>query len=215
LRHEPIVEDMKRKEAADAVQPEVKDGLREKRKRQLRRELSEQGLKLFTQKGFEETTIDEIVDPLAVSKRTFFRYFATKEDLVFAWYEELTGELVRALEARPKAEAPFESVCETLLSLLHYYDENPKWALTMTRLAKATPALVGKSFEKRSIWERELAKVLGKRLPNAPTRELTARVTVAAALAAFTCGMDEWTDSRGKADVRTCLNRAFSIVRNV
>ncbi len=202
-------------EAADGARVEVKEGLREKRKRQLKSELSRQAIQLFTQKGFEETTIDDIVDPLTVSKRTFFRYFATKEDLVFAWYEELTGELVRALEARPKAEPPFESVCETLLSLLHYYDENPKWALTMTRLAKATPALVGKSFEKRSIWERELAKVLAKRLPHAPTRALTARVTVAAALAAFTCGIDEWTDSRGKANVRTCLDRAFSIVRSV
>jgi AcrR family transcriptional regulator len=206
------------KETADAVQaevPGVKEGLRERRKRQLKSELSRQAIQLFTQKGFEETTIDEIVDPLAVSKRTLFRYFATKEDLVFAWYEELTDELVRALEARPKAEAPFESVCETLLSLLHYYDENPKWALAMTRLAKATPALVGKSFEKRSIWERELAKALAKRLPHAPTRELTARVTVAAALAAFTCAIDEWTDSRGKANIRAVLDRAFSIVRNV
>ena len=201
--------------SADAAQAEPKEGLREKRKRQLRSELSRHAIQLFTQKGFEETTIDEIVDPLAVSKRTFFRYFATKEDLVFAWYEELTGELVRALEARPKGEPPFESVCETLLSLLHYYDENPKWALTMTRLAKATPALVGKSFEKRSIWERELAKVLAKRLPNTPTRDLTARVTVAAALAAFTCGIDEWTDSRGKANIRACLDRAFAVVRNV
>jgi AcrR family transcriptional regulator len=207
---------MKRDEAgADTAAAEVKEGLREKRKRQLRSELSRQAIQLFTQKGFEETTIDEIVDPLAVSKRTFFRYFATKEDLVFAWYEELTSELVRALEARPKGETPFESVCETLLSLLHYYDENPKWALTMTRLAKATPALVGKSFEKRSIWERELAKVLAKRLPNTPTRDVTARVTVAAALAAFTCGIDEWTDSRGKANVRACLDRAFAVVRNV
>jgi AcrR family transcriptional regulator len=207
---------MKRdKDAAEAAQAEVKEGLREKRKRQLKSELSRQAIRLFTQKGFEETTIDDIVDPLAVSKRTLFRYFATKEDLVFAWYEELTDELVRALEARPKAEAPFESVCETLRSLLHYYDENPKWALAMTRLAKATPALVGKSFEKRSIWERELAKVLAKRSPSAPTRDLTARVTVAAALAAFTCGIDEWTDSRGKANVRACLDRAFSIVRNL
>jgi len=207
---------MKRGEEAPQAGPaEVKEGLREKRKRQLKRELSQHAIQLFTQKGFEETTIDEIVDPLAVSKRTFFRYFATKEDLVFAWYEELTGELVRALEARPKAEAPFESVCEALLSLLHYYDENPKWALTMTRLAKATPTLVGKSFEKRSIWERELAKALGKRLPNAPARELTARVTVAAALAAFTCGIDEWTDSRGKANIRACLDRAFSVVRSL
>lgn len=180
-----------------------------------RSELSRHAIQLFTQKGFEETTIDEIVDPLAVSKRTFFRHFATKEDLVFGWYEELTDELVRALEARPKGETPFESVCETLLSLLHYYDENPKWALTMSRLAKATPALVGKSYEKRSIWEGELAKVLARRLPNTPTKDLTARVTVAAALAAFTCGIDEWTDSRGKANVRACLDRAFAVVRNV
>src|ERR1700759_2096580 len=122
--------------SAGAARTELKEGLREKRKRQLKSELSRQAIQLFTQKGFEETTIDEIVDPLAVSKRTFFRYFATKEDLVFAWYEEPRDGLVRRREARPRAEARFESVCETLLSLLHYYDENPKWALTMTRLAK-------------------------------------------------------------------------------
>jgi len=202
-------------EAIETAQAEVKEeGLRERRKRQLKSELSRQAIQLFTQKGFEETTIDDIVEPLAVSKRTLFRYFATKEDLVFAWYEELTGELVRALEARPRAEAPFESVCQTLRSLLHYYDENPKWALMMTQLAKATPALVGKSLEKRSLWERELARALAKRLPSAPTRELTARVTVAAALAAFTSGIDEWTESRGKANIRACLDRAFAIVRN-
>src|SRR5262245_16678116 len=124
---------MKRTEPVGVALAEAKGGLRERQKRQLKSELSRQAIQLFTAKGFEETTIDEIVDPLAVSKRTLFRYFATKEDLVFAWYEELTGELVATLEARPKGEAPFESVCETLLSLLHYYDENPKWALAMTR----------------------------------------------------------------------------------
>jgi len=56
--------------------------------------------------------------------------------------------------------------------------------------------------------------VLAKRLPPGPTRDLTARVTVAAALAAFTCGIDEWTEARGKADIRGCLDRAFSVVRN-
>ena len=56
--------------------------------------------------------------------------------------------------------------------------------------------------------------MLAKRLPPGPTRDLTARVTVAAALAAFTCGIDEWTEARGKADIRGCLDRAFSVVRN-
>jgi len=191
------------------------EGLREKRKRQLKSELSRQAIQQFIKKGFVETTIDEIVEPLGVSKRTLFRHFATKEDLLFAWYEELTTELIEALRARPKGEPPFESVCEALRTLLHFYDADAKWALAMVRLSKATPSLLGKSFEKRSIWERELTKVLRVRLAGGAGRALEARVVVAAALAAFTCGIDEWAESQGKANIRTCIDRAFSAVRQI
>lgn len=190
-------------------------GLRERRKRQLKGDLSRQAIALFSKKGFAETTIDDIVAPLGVSKRTLFRYFATKEDLLFAWYEELTGDLVAALEARPADEQPFDSVCEALRSLLHLYDADPKWALAMTKLAKATPALLGKSFEKRIIWEHALTKALRGRLPARATRDLEARLTVSVALVAFTCGIDEWTASGGKLNIRTCLDRAFTLVRDI
>src|SRR5271170_7546528 len=141
------------------------NSLRARKKHDLRDELSRHGMQLFIRDGFDQTTIEQIVDPLGVSKRTFFRYFDTKEDLIFAWYEELTGELVQSLVSRPSNEAPFEAVCQALRSLLRYYDGDPKWALAMLKLAKQTPALVGKSYEKRSMWETALATALLPRLP--------------------------------------------------
>src|SRR5262245_60985701 len=130
--------------------------LREQNKVATRRELARFGIELFLKQGFHNTTIDQIVEPLGIAKRTFFRYFNVKEDLVFAWYEELTHELVDELKARPKTEKPFKAVCETLASLLKLYDANPDWARAMMHLSKETPSLCGKNFEKRVVWERAL-----------------------------------------------------------
>jgi AcrR family transcriptional regulator len=191
------------------------DGLRARKKRELKDELSRQGMKLFMKNGFDQTTIEQIVDPLGVSKRTFFRYFPTKEDLLFAWYEELTGELVKSLLARPKDEAPFEAVCQALRSLLRFYDGDPKWASAMVHLSKQTPALVGKSYEKRSMWEAALATALVSRLPKAANRELRAKVIVGSAMAAFGYGVDAWSGATAKGDLRKHLDLAFSFAREL
>jgi AcrR family transcriptional regulator len=191
------------------------EGLRGRKKRELKAEIARLGLELFTRDGFKETTIEAIVEPLGVSKRTFFRYFAEKEDVVFAWYEELTGELVAALEARPKNESPLEAVSATLRSLLHYYDEDRERALGLLRVSNETPSLLRKSYEKRALWQRELAKVLERRLPRSSTRELRAKVIVGAVLAAFNCGIDDWAESLGKGDVRVSLERAFASLKQL
>src|SRR5215813_6019027 len=114
------------------------EGLRERRKEAIRQEVSQAGIKLFLKQGFEKTTVDEIVGPLGISRRTFFRHFPTKEDLVFVWYEDLTEELVAACAARPPRESPYEAVCASLRGLLRLYDADPKWSKKMVRLASET-----------------------------------------------------------------------------
>lgn len=191
--------------------PDKIAGLREKNKTATRRELSQFGIKLFLKQGFANTTIDEIVEPLGIARRTFFRYFRAKEDLVFAWYEDLTIELVNELKQRPRQEKPFEAVSRTLASLLKMYDENPEWAASMMRLSMETSALIGKSFEKRVLWERALAATLVEREGQEKIPPLKAQIVVGAAMVAFTAAVNEWFAGGGKAKLRPIVERAFAM----
>lgn len=122
--------------------------LRDRKKQEVRVVIREKALELFIEKDFSSVSVEEIVLLLNVSRRTFFRYFPTKEDVVFDWYEELRDGLVQTLKARPETEDYYESVCETLSSLLRYYDENRDWSMKMMKLSKETSSLIAKSLEK-------------------------------------------------------------------
>src|SRR5271156_1713626 len=183
-------------------------GLREKNKMATRSELSRFGIELFLKKGVANTTIDEIVKPLGIAKRTFFRYFDVKEDLVFAWYEDLTNDLVSELKQRPQREKPFEAVCKTLSSLLKMYDDNPKWAVSMMRLSMETPSLIGKSFEKRVLWEKAFAAALIEREGKKKMNPLKAQIIAGAAMTAFNAAVGEWFAGGGKLKLRPVVERA-------
>ncbi|ALZ10858.1 TetR family transcriptional regulator [Pseudomonas aeruginosa] len=188
-------------------------GLREQQKAATRAELYQFGFELFLKQGFAETTIEQIVEPLGIAKRTFFRYFATKEDLVFAWYEGKTAELVAELKGRPKKEKPLSAVCETLASLLKRYDAAPDMAFALVRLLKTNPSLEGKSFEKQTGREKALANALIEREGADKLPMLKARIVVGVVMAAFSAALDEWYASEGKADLRPIVETAFSMAR--
>ena len=64
-------------------------------------------MELFAAKGYDHTLIREITDAVDVSERTFFRYFASKEDLVLSFVRDATTAYAEALAARPPEEEPF------------------------------------------------------------------------------------------------------------
>src|SRR5260370_24114272 len=80
---------------------------REREKRQTRDALVHAALALFNAKGYEHTAVREITDAVDVSERTFFRYFANKEDLALSFIRDSTDAFVTELAARPAAEPPF------------------------------------------------------------------------------------------------------------
>jgi len=85
-------------------------GLRERKKRRTRDALLRAALDLFIAQGYEQTTVDEIVDAVEVSQRTFFRYFASKEDVAFGIQEMVESRFLTELRRRPSEEAPFEAI---------------------------------------------------------------------------------------------------------
>lgn len=186
-------------------------GLRERQKAATRRELTRTGLELFLKQGFANTTIEQIVAPLGIAKRTFFRYFNTKEDLVFAWNEEKTAELVNELNGRPRHEKPFQAVCEAISSLLKRHDARPDLALALIRLSKESPSLIGRDLEKRMVWEQALAAALVEREGRKAMSNLRARVVVGSVMAAWTAALDEWYAGDGKAKLRPIVKKAFAM----
>ena len=106
-------------------------GLRQRKMDRLREQLHKSATRLFLERGFDATTIDDIVELAEVSRRTFFRYFEAKED---AWFGDVAGDrdkILAVVESRPASESPLRVARHAYLELLRSYqtDPNPrsKW----------------------------------------------------------------------------------------
>src|SRR6201996_7261846 len=92
--------------AAQLGEPGPELARRERKKRQTRDALLHAALDLFEQQGYDQTAVREITDAVDVSERTFFRYFASKEDLVISFIRERLEVFVRGPAAPPPEEEP-------------------------------------------------------------------------------------------------------------
>src|SRR5258706_12317328 len=96
---------------ADLKEADLKEaGLRERKKERTREALEAAALDLFERKGFDHTTVEEIADACDVSRRTFFRYFSSKEDAFSGDHSVKTALLASLLAARPEDEPALESI---------------------------------------------------------------------------------------------------------
>src|SRR5215207_7180855 len=126
------------------------------RKRQLvRDELTEAALKLLAFQGFEETTIDQIVAAAGVSRRTFFRYFRSKEDVIIEFLGHLGTKLSHALAARPASEKPSVALREAFAVFTDTYHHNPEKSIRLARLTLRTPALMARYLERQTQWRAD------------------------------------------------------------
>jgi AcrR family transcriptional regulator len=170
-----------------------------------------EALRLFSDQGYAETTVEDIADAAAISPRTFFRYFPTKEDVVL-WdeYDPQVGEL---LAARPDDEPVAESfraiMRETLAGLLR---RDPNELLTRVRLLSSVPELRARFLEMQADWlsssegpGSEMATVLTQRQDVPDHRQL--RATAGALSAAVTIAIDEWQRDGGTSDLLSLFDQ--------
>jgi len=105
-----------------------------------------EALRLFADKGYEQTTIEEIADAADISPRTFFRYFATKEDVVL--WDEYDVVIMDLLDDRPADEPPAESLrAVTRQAIEGLYRRDPERLLARHRLLFTVPSVRGRFLE--------------------------------------------------------------------
>ncbi len=182
--------------------------LRERKKERTRRELVAAALQLFEQKGYDATTIDEIAEAAEVSPRTFFRYFANKEEVAMG--EVVDQSIIELVGARPAGEPLIESLRHVVADSLALVNESDREALLpRLKIVYRTPSLRGRRWEYQLRFGRIAGAALAERL-GLPPDDLGSRVTATAALIAVEVAMDRWQERDGRDDLGELLQAAVS-----
>ncbi|MFJ3652236.1 TetR family transcriptional regulator [Streptomyces nigra] len=143
--------------------------LRERKKQRTREALLRTALELFTTRGYEDTTVDDIADAVEVSQRTFFRYFAGKEEAALALQEMAETHFLRAVRERPAHEPPMEALRQAVLESWDSLSEVVESVapvevfLRMYQVIESTPVLLAAHLRRSLETEEAIARVLAER----------------------------------------------------
>ncbi|MEU5098817.1 TetR family transcriptional regulator [Streptomyces sp. NPDC020996] len=143
--------------------------LRERKKQRTRDALLRTALELFTTRGYERTTVDEIADTVDVSQRTFFRYFAGKQEAALFLQELAVARFVEAVRDRPAGEAPMTALRQALLEGWDGLNDiiesvvPVELYLRMYQVIESTPVLLAAHLRRSAEIEDSLARVLAER----------------------------------------------------
>ncbi|WP_405629826.1 TetR family transcriptional regulator [Streptomyces sp. NBC_00016] len=143
--------------------------LRERKKQRTRDALLRAAVELFTSQGYDGTTVDEIAAAVDVSQRTFFRYFAGKDEAALALVEMTVERFVEAVRARPPHEPPLEALRQAVLDGWYSINEVVESVvpvelyLRMYRVIESTPVLLAAHLRRSVEVEEDLARVIAER----------------------------------------------------
>ncbi|MGK3998562.1 TetR family transcriptional regulator [Sorangium sp. So ce1024] len=168
-------------------------GLRERKKERTRAQVIETAIDLFLKNGYEQTTLDEILGAVEISRRTFFRYFESKEDLLIAWMDQLIEIAREAIRARPPGEPPVEALRNAIRDTLGRLFEGdlPRFVAVQQFVAK-TPAVRARQGERLGHCAEAVCEPLAARMGLDPQRDLAPRVLARCAITIMECAIEAW-----------------------
>jgi AcrR family transcriptional regulator len=164
-------------------------GLRERKKQQTREAIHRAAMKLFAERGFEATTIADIAAAADIAPRTFFSYFASKEEAVFPKFEMAYAEFDRAMTERPAGTTALEALREWIVQAAEKYMGDVDVHRVEMRLRRESPAVAACDLQHSRKFEQRLAEAVGEDFGE-PADALRPRLVAAAAMAALQASSD-------------------------
>lgn len=163
-------------------------------RRLARQSIMDAAMRLFTEQGYEATTIAQVAREAEVSQRTLFRYFGTKEDLI-GGDQEAFGEVLRqAVVEQPAKATSWAALRAGIVAVLAAHDA-PEHFRDRFRLILTIPTLRARYVEKRQRWQADLVPLIADRmglrdLPGDPRP----RAVIATAFACFDAALETWIE---------------------
>ncbi len=181
----------------------------------MRAEVAAIVMDLVLERGYEETTVDDICAVAEISRSTFFRYFPSKEDALFGEVADAGEQLRDALTARPSHETPWTAMRRALDPLIERYEADDERTRRLARLVVNTPALAARHREKNARWHELLRPEIARRLDADPTDDSDPRANavIAAALGCVEAALTAWTSNDHPQSLSAILDRAMETIR--
>jgi AcrR family transcriptional regulator len=171
-------------------------GLRERKKQQTRETIIEVALRLFDERGFEQTTVADIADAANIAPRTFFGYFAAKEDVVFHDFDAVHARFSERLDGRADGESMIDALRAIIAEVIAETDfEDPAERLRHHLIA-TTPVLRERDRALLGRFEATLAEAVARDFA-VPADTVRPRMVAAAATAALSALQTHYEDPDG------------------
>lgn len=178
--------------------------LETKRRRRVQSRIEEIALGMFEQRSFDEVSLNEITDALGISKRSFFRYFDSKDDIALSSQRRGYERFLTLLEQRPPEEGPVTALRNTLVEATEADSKAVEMLRTHSRLVQQSPKLHVKALGEQVRIHREVAKALiGRQVAtdgespaaNAPERAAIAETIAFAMMSVAAVEWNDWLES--------------------
>jgi creatinine amidohydrolase len=187
------------------------EGLRQRQKQKTRDALCAAARKLFKERDFESVRIEEIVEKAEVSRRTFFRYFATKEAVVFPNHEQRLEDFVHALRVQPGESNPWQAVQRACKLMAEEFSQNHVEMLEQYELIIRTPSLIVYELELDRHWEHAMEMCLLENSKN-DRRQRPAKVMAGALMGAVRATLRDWYSNQCTEDLLGLANSTIAML---
>jgi AcrR family transcriptional regulator len=187
-----------------------RNGIQERKREAVRAHLAEVALELLADRDFDSVTVDEISVAAGVSRRTFFRYFASKEDVILGFLDQLGDRLCERIVSMPPEVPPLAAVHSALLPHVLAYAADTSRTMRLVRQLQQSPSLRARELESRHRLKEKVSEAIGRRLALDDRADLTPRLLAGVAMVPFDVAIARWLEGRAGGDLGVILEQAIS-----
>jgi AcrR family transcriptional regulator len=173
--------------------------------------LAQAALQLFAERGFEQTTVEDIAKRAGLTKRTFFRHFSDKREVLFGGEEDLKELFVSSLAAAPASAAPIDAIAVSLEAAGAELQGRAEFAQERQLVIAANAELQERELIKLASIAAALADTLRQRGVDEPAATLTAE----AAIAVFRTAFERWVAAADQRDLPELIRESLEALRAV
>jgi TetR/AcrR family transcriptional regulator, regulator of mycofactocin system len=161
-----------------------------------RADLERSGFELFARRGFDDTTVDDIAGAAGIGRRTFFRYFSSKNDLVWGDFEQQLARLRELLNAAPPDTLVMDALREAVVEFNRFDTTEVPWHRQRMELILTVPTLQADATLRYAEWRAIVAGFVAKRL-GVPVSDVLPRLFGHTLLAAAIAAYEHWLAGEG------------------